>query len=385
MAKAKPVTIDVLRARAMWLRAQRLDEATPFGEGPQAVRRAVEHLGYVQIDTINVIERCHHHILYSRIPAYRRSDLAAAQTDEKSVFEYWTHALSYVPTADFRFFIRAMEAYRANPAKAFAAETDARAYSALLARIRREGALSIRDIDDDVLVEKTHPWGSRKPSKGALRFGFYAGDLAISRRDGMLKTYEIAARHFGWERRPRPASDAQTAQYLLARGLRAQSLVSLDSICYGDAKAKAGVAPLIEAGVKRRTLVPIQMEGAKAPALWADAKDLEAPSPDVDPGRVHILSPFDPLVIQRKRLAALFGYEHRFEAYAPADKRVLGYFALPVLAGDRIVAALDLKTDRKAKKLLIQKWTWIAGETGELRRAIEDELGRFERFQLADD
>ena len=384
MAERKAATIDAPRARAMWLRAQRLDEAAPFGEGPEAVKRAVEHLGYVQIDTINVIERSHHHILFSRIPAYRRLDLASAQTDEKSVFEYWTHALAYAPTADYRFFMRAMEAYRADPTKAFWTEADPRAYAALLRRIRREGALSIRDIDDDVLVEKTHPWGSRKPSKAALRYGFFAGDLAISRRDGMLKTYEIAARHFEWERCPRPASEAQLAEYLLRRALKAQSLVSLDSICYGDLKAKAAVAELIAAAVKRRKLTPVRLDGLK-PEFWASPEDLEAPLAAPDPGRVHILSPFDPLTIQRKRLSALFGYEHRFEAYVPPDKRVLGYFALPVLAGDRIVAALDLKTDRKDGRLLIQKWTWMADEEPELKRAIEDELARFERFQLAAD
>ena len=93
---------------------------------------------------------------------------------------------------------------------------------------------------------------------------------------------------------------------------------------------------------------------------------------------------FDPLVIQRKRLALFFDYEHRFEAYVPREKRVLGYFAQPVLAGDEIVAAIDLKTDRERQKLLMQKWTWIArGPRRDLRRRIEEELNRFERFQLA--
>src|ERR1700754_1168889 len=82
-------------ARAIWLRAQRLDAEAPFGEGPSATAAAVNHLGYVQIDTIHVIERCHHHILWSRLPDYRRADLHAAQSADKSVFEYWTHSLSY--------------------------------------------------------------------------------------------------------------------------------------------------------------------------------------------------------------------------------------------------------------------------------------------------
>ena len=89
-----PRPLTKAEARRIWLRAQRLDTREPFGDGPQAVAAAVDHLGYVQIDTIHVIERCHHHILHSRIPAYARADLRQAQSIDKSVFEYWTHALS---------------------------------------------------------------------------------------------------------------------------------------------------------------------------------------------------------------------------------------------------------------------------------------------------
>ena len=100
---------------------------------------------------------------------------------------------------------------------------------------------------------------------------------------------------------------------------------------------------------------------------------------------MHILSPFDPLVIQRKRSELFFGYGHRFEAYVPKEKRLFGYFALPVLVGDEIVAAIDLKTDRRERKLLLQQWNWIrGGARKELKRRIEQELHRFEHFQLAD-
>src|SRR5688572_32269649 len=105
---SKPQLISKAQARRIWLHAQRLDTPAPFGDGPEATRAAVEHLGYVQIDTINVIERCHHHILQTRIPHYRREHLHRAQSVDKSVFEYWTHALSYVPTRDLRFFVGAM-------------------------------------------------------------------------------------------------------------------------------------------------------------------------------------------------------------------------------------------------------------------------------------
>jgi uncharacterized protein len=109
---SKTFPLTKLEARRIWLRAQRLEAEAPFGAGSEAVADAVAHLGYVQIDTINVIERSHHHILFTRIPAYRRADLKQAQSADKSVFEYWTHALSYVPTQDFRFFLPAMRRHR---------------------------------------------------------------------------------------------------------------------------------------------------------------------------------------------------------------------------------------------------------------------------------
>src|SRR5476649_1964874 len=111
----KSIAITKAQARHIWLHAQRLDISTPFGEGAAATAAAVEHLGYVQIDTINVIERSHHHILWTRIPRYRRAHLRQAQTSDKTIFEYWTHALSYVPTRDLRLFLPDMQRHRRSP------------------------------------------------------------------------------------------------------------------------------------------------------------------------------------------------------------------------------------------------------------------------------
>jgi len=384
-AKSHPLT--KAEARRIWLRAQRLDSQAPFGEGPQATAAAVEHLGYVQIDTINVIERSHHHILWNRIPAYRRADLRQAQSVDRSVFEYWTHALSYVPAKDLRFFIPAMRRHQREGHKWLASVKPADLRK-VLRLIRRDGALTIRDIDDDVLVDKEHLWASRKPSKRALQLLFYTGVLTISERNGMLKTYELMARHFGWDKPPKGASPKEATAYLLDRALRSQALVSLDSICHLDAPSKPQVRRLIEARVRRNELVPVALEGAGKQEHWAEPATLERAG-EAASELVHILSPFDPLIIQRKRTHLFFDYEHRFEAYVPREKRVFGYFALPVLAGDDIVAALDLKTDRKSRKLLVQKWSWVGnrarrGARKDLKRRIEEELHRFERFQLAD-
>ena len=128
--------------------------------------------------------------------------LRQAQSVDKSVFEYWTHALSYVPTRDLRFFIPAMKRHQREGHRWFSSVNPADMRK-VMTLIRRGGALTIRDIDDDVLTDKEHLWASRKPSKRALQLAFYTGTLTISERNGMLKTYELMARHFGWDRPPK--------------------------------------------------------------------------------------------------------------------------------------------------------------------------------------
>jgi uncharacterized protein len=378
----QPIALAKSRARRMWLHAQKLDARAPFDDGPEATPAAVEHLGYVQIDTINVIERCHHHILYTRIPGYRRDHLRQAQAVDKTLFEYWTHALSYLPTRDQPFYIRAMKRHWQRRSVWFTAvkETDLRK---VLSLIRREGALTIRDIEDDVLVEKDHLWASRKPSKRALQLAFYRGQLTISQRTGMLKTYELMKRHFGWERLPKAASESEILSHLLDRALRSQGVVSLESACYLDPRRKPAMRRLIATRVLRKELIPVALEGAGKLEHWTRPETLDAPSDGAEE-LVHILSPFDPLIHQRKRLQLFFDYEHRFEAYVPKEKRLFGYFALPVLVGDEIVAAIDLKTDREQQKLLMQQWAWVSSGSRRLRKQrIEEALHRFERFQFA--
>ena len=373
--------IDIAQAKRLWLAAQGLDRREPFGDGAEATARAVEHLGYVQIDTINVIERSHHHILFTRIPAYERAHLQRAQAVDKSVFEYWTHALSYVPTRDMPFFLGAMRRYRSSPSPWFGAVTR-QEVRRVLSLIKSSGALTIRDIDDDVLVDKVHPWASRKPSKRALQLAFYTGAVTVSARTGMLKTYELMDRHFGWDTPPKPAPERAVLAYRLDRALRSQGVVSLDSICHLDPPSKPAVRRQIEARVRSGDLVPVVITGTEKIEHWARPDALDSVPPPAD-DFVRLMSPFDPLVIQRKRLKLFFDYEHRFEAYVPREKRVFGYFALPVLVDDEIVAAIDLKTDRQRGALKVQKWTWLRRGAARRHKAnIERELDRFERFQL---
>ncbi|MBC7465064.1 MAG: winged helix DNA-binding domain-containing protein, partial [Bdellovibrio sp.] len=196
--------------------------------------------------------------------------------------------------------------------------------------------------------------------------------------------YELVDRHFDWDQKPKAATEKECNAYLLDRALKSQALVSLASICHLEPKKKIEIQKLIDNEVKSKNLIEVQIEnGADTKKkLWMKPDRLDRQI-EIDTDQVHILSPFDPLIIQRKRLNHFFDYDHKFEAYIPKEKRIYGYFALPVMIGNKIVAAIDLKTDRPNNKLLIQKWTWIGKEKSiEKKKLIEQELSRFEKFQL---
>lgn len=375
------VKLSQKKAQNAWIHAQCLDHTNPFGKGAVAVTNAVNHLGYVQIDTINVIERCHHHILFNRIPGYERRHLREAQTDNKTIFEYWTHALSYVATADYKYFVGQMKNINTLNGSWFSTVTAAE-YRKVKNLISKEGPISIRDIKDDVPVEKTHAWGSTKPSKKALQLGFYRGEFVIGERDGMLKKYELTDKHFGWDSRPAAATEREYSEYILNRALKAQGLVSLDSVCHLDAKQKPKIEKLIESLSKTGKLVEVEIQDAAKIRHWARPEFLDEKI--ATSKLTHILSPFDPLIIQRKRLKLFFDYEHLFEAYIPKERRKFGYFTLPVLMQNKIVALLDLKTDRINKKLLVNNWIWREkNKSAESKILIEQQLHRFENFQLS--
>ena len=373
------IKIDQNFAKNIWIHAQRLDLENPFGKGPGAVSKAVAHLGYVQIDTISVVERCHHHILFNRIPKYRRSDLHIAQSVEKSIFEYWTHALAYVSVEDYRYFVSHMKSVSTAPGSWYGSVTAAD-YSKVK-KLLKAGPVSIRDINDDVLVEKEHDWSSHKPSKKALQLGFKNGDFVIGERVGMLKKYDLTARHFGWDQKPKATSESEYTAYILDRALRSQGIVSLDSICHLVPKRKPAAFKLIESRVAAKKLVEVLLPDAGKVRHWVHP---EVIAKKMDGSELtHILSPFDPLVIQRKRHKLFFGHDHLFEAYVPKDKRVYGYFSLPVLFGNNVIALLDLKTDRAANKLLIQSWHWLGKNKSQAnKKIIESALDKFEKFQL---
>src|SRR5207245_9460149 len=156
-----------------------------------------------------------------------------------------------------------------------------------------------------------------------------------------------------------PASEREVATYLVDRSVRAQGVVSLDSIGHLDAPGKPAVRRVIEARVRAKQLLPVAIDGAGKQEHWAPPEALDRVGEGTALPPVHILSPFDPLIIQRKRTELIFGYGHKFEAYVPKGKRVFGYFALPVLVDDEIVAALDRSEERRVGKGGSSSWRSI--------------------------
>ena len=280
----KPIALPKAQARRIWLRAQRLDEAAPFGDGPEATRAAVEHLGYVQIDTINVVERCHHQILYTRIPAYQREHLRQAQTVDKTVFEYWTHALSYVPTRDMRFFVRRDEA-EWQAAQRLVSRGEGRRPAP------RAGAHPHATARSPSATSTMTCWWRRTtPGRAASLPSARCSSRSIAAcspsasAPGMLKTYELMTRHFGWDAAPKPASEARVSDYLLDRALRSQGVVSLDSICHLDAPRKPAMRRLIERARAPRRAGAGRARGRGQAEHWVRPEVLD---PAIHPARGH--------------------------------------------------------------------------------------------------
>lgn len=348
-------------------------------QGPRAVTEIIEQIGYLQIDTINVIERCHHHILYNRLYGYKKAYLHKAQSESKSIFEYWTHALSFIPYSKYHYYIPQMQQTKKHPGY-WLGSVETKDLSKVR-RLLKDGPINIREIKDDQLKEKLHEWDSQKPSKRALQFGFYNGEFVISKREGMLKYYDLAKRHFDWKFKPRAATRNQVVDYLVDRALTSQGIVSLDSICHLQNKYKIEVLKRLQMLEKSRKLLSLNVEGINKINYWCKPELLSSPPKNTQ--NLHILSPFDPLVIQRKRLVNFFDFEYIFEAYVPPNKRRYGYFSLPVLVGDKFVSLLDLKADRSSKNLIINNWHWLnKSKSKELKKLIENELHNFEKFQF---
>jgi len=327
------------------LSRQGLASQQQFGSGLSGTRSAIEHLGYVQIDTLSVVERAHHHVLWSRVPGYDPTHLNQL-VSERHIFEYWYHAASYLPMRDYRYALPHMASIR-NGENRYYTNVDEHLMNEILARVSAEGALRLRDFDKG--SKENGKWWNCRPGRRALDKLFMQGDLMVCGRNGMEKVYDLSERCLPDSIDLSVPTLSEYAAYLFDTTLRAHGVFTWKQLLHlktgkllRDAMRKV-LDERIETGVVRA------LGNADAPTLYVDIKALEQVL-EIDTATVKVLSPFDNVVIHRDRLSTLFGFDYRIECYVSAPKRVFGYFCLPILYGGRFVGRIDCKAHRADRR-----------------------------------
>lgn len=385
-ASSARLRIDNRSARRLWLSAQGLAE-TPTGK--LDLDALIKQLGFVQLDSIRVVARAHHHILWSRNQNYREPMLGKHMTKHRGVFEHFTHDASVIPMEFYpmwaRQFRRLEEKVRGWEWHRAMLPLEGR--NAIKARIEAEGPLSTKAFDTKIQGEK-EMW-SRPPHKLALDYLWYAGELSTAHRENFTKFYDLTERVIPHAYRDQEMSDTDQIDWLCHGALERMAFGTEGDIQrFWDAVDNAEAKRWVEQ--RSGDLVPVEIEGADK--VWRPAvapRDIETrldavPAPT---SRLRILNPFDPVIRDRTRLQRLFGFDYTVEMFVPAAKRRWGYYVYPLLEGDRFVGRVEVKADRKAGRLTVLnlwpepgvKWT------GARAAKLQSELERLARFITVDE
>ncbi|MCU0435465.1 MAG: winged helix DNA-binding domain-containing protein [Bacteroidia bacterium] len=321
------------------LQSQGLLQKNGFGKGRNGALSALEHLGYIQLDTLAVVVRAHHHTLYTRTVNYHEEHLAQLVAG-KQAFEYWSHAASYLPMRDYRFSLVRKELFRNGQHHWFVSNKKLLKY--VLDRISAEGPLQARHFETD---RKRGSWFDWKPAKIALEQLFMDGTLMISARQGFQKVYDLTERVLPEHINTTLPTEREYAAYLIELALRANGFATAAQMAYLRRNAASAVKEELHAQTTEGVLMPFHIHGSKD-VYYAPAKLF---SRKVKPtSHIHLLSPFDNLVIQRSRTKLIFGYDYQVECYVPEPKRKFGYFCLPVLWNGNFIGRLDPKADKQS-------------------------------------
>ena len=373
--------LSASEARRIALAASGFRESRVERPTARHLARVVGRLGLLQIDSVNVLARAHYVPVFSRLGPYESAllDRAAYAGRSRTLFEYWGHEASLI-----RLDLHPALRWRMAEARAgrgiygglvrFAAERPA-FIDEVLRRVETGGPVTAGDLetgDRRTPPTSTSGWWGWGDTKRALEWLFWAGLLTTRTRRNFARVYDLPERVLPPDVLARPTPEPAEAHRQLVRvaagalGIATEPDLR-DYFRLDPVASKLAVAALVESG----ELWPVAVEGWSAPAYL---------SPDVAaiPRRIEaraLLSPFDPLVWERSRTERLFGFRYRIEIYTPAHKREHGYYALPFLLGDRIVARVDLKADRQAGSLLVQSLHIEPGHSAEeVSAALGDEL-----------
>ena len=326
------------------LESQGLLQTSPFGKGKKAVLKAVEQLGYIQIDTLSIVERAHHHTLWTRIPDYK-TEFLDELVKERRVFEYWFHAASYLPMKDFRFALPKMLDIKRNESHYYNADSKVMQY--VMDTIRAEGPKRARDFESE--SKKAGSWWNWKPTKLALERLFMQGDLMVCERNGMEKAYDVSERVLPKDIDTTEPSPTEFTEYLVKTYLRAYGFTSVKQITHlkpGETVRK-NVNEVLESMLLEGSIQKVNIAGM--PSVFVQS-DLMEKAFRKTHSNIKFLSPFDNAIIHRDRIKQFFNFDFRLECYTPQEKRQYGYFSLPILFGATFIGRVDCKAHRKEKQ-----------------------------------
>jgi hypothetical protein len=329
-ALPSPVTaLSADEARRIALRAQGLVGAPDRRGGVPAMLRA---LGAVQLDTISVLARSHELVAYARLGPVARERIEAAYW-AGGAFEYWSHAASILPQTEWPWFAFRRRRYRARGKRWH--DVHHAAIAAVRDRLRADGPLTTKELGG---AKASSEWWDWSEAKIAVEWLLDVGEVTCVERRGWRRVYDLAERAIPADLRRDEPTDAACLERLVGQAGRALGVATRGDL----ADYHRLLLDQVDAALEGSGLVPVEVERWQAPA-WADPAALATPVRGRH--RTTLLSPFDSLIWDRKRTTRIFGFEHRIEAYTPQPKRVHGYYAMPLLAGGRLVGRVDPKRE----------------------------------------
>jgi hypothetical protein len=379
-------------ARRLFLHLHGLGEA-PAGPAKGADLAAlIARIGFVQVDSITTVERAHHMILAARRPAYRPEALKRLLERDRAVFEHWTHDASILPVALFPVwqlrFARDADRLRDNWKRWFRDGYEAK-FDEILNRIARDGPVKSSEVGDGEARGKGG-WWDWHPSKTALEWLWRTGQLAISRRDGFQKVYDLTERVIPAQARAVSPDLAAKISWACGSALDHLGFATVNEMqAYWNAVRLDEARAWAKAALASGEVIEVLVQGATGaqkrvlarPDVLQTAADAPEPS-----GRLRILSPFDPALRDRARAEFLFGFHYRIEVFVPEPQRKYGYYVFPILEADRLIGRIDVKAFKADSILRIKAFWPEAGVrlTKARLASLQAELSRLARFTGCD-
>ncbi|MEI2387147.1 crosslink repair DNA glycosylase YcaQ family protein [Breoghania sp. JC706] len=381
-------------ARRLLIDAQGLSIPPRSRLSPNELYALIEKLGFVQLDSIQTVERAHHHILFARTQGYRQTDLKRLHERDRVLFENWTHDASVIPARFFPYWKHRFARNRDRLLERFTnwqREEFAHMIGEVLAHIRDNGPTMARELGNDTGPKKSNEgWWEWHPTKTALEYLWRTGALAIVRREGFQKVYDLTERAIPREHFEREVSQGDFVEWACSSAMErlgfatpAEIAAFWDLVTLED--AKAWCADSLAAGA----LFDVDVENADRTTRSAfarpDIAEAIAAAPEA-PSRLRVLSPFDPLIRDRARTERLFGFRYRIEIFVPEPKREYGYYVFPLMEGDRLIGRIDMKHHRKESELRVSGLWWEPGVRKSAGRTakLEAELDRIRAFTGAE-